>query len=526
MEKLYILLATLITINLAKAQPTIEWQKSLGGTYDDYAYLIQQTTDGGYIIAGESLSNDGDVTGHYGTTTYNDYWVVKLNSIGTIAWQKSLGGTYDDRATSIQQTMDGGYIVAGHSKSNDGDVTGHHGTTSYYDYWVVKLNSTGTIEWQKSLGGTFDDWGQSIQQTTDSGYIIAGYSSSNDGDVTGHHGTTTTHDYWVVKLNSTGTIEWQKSLGGTYNDDASSIQQTTDGGYIVAGVSSSNDGDVTGHHGTSNYEDYWVVKLNSTGIIAWQKSLGGTSSDFAESIRQTTDGGYIVAGFSSSNDGDVTGNHGSLDYWVVKLNPTGTIAWQKSLGGTDVDLGLSIHQTTDSGYIIAGSCGSNDGDVTVNHGFYDYWVVKLNSTGTIQWQKSFGGTISECAYSILQTTDGGYIVAGMSFSNNGDVTGHHGTSSTNDYWVVKLSPDVGIKDINKNNSNINVYPNPANTEITIELICQNSLVGICNISGQEIMQLKARSQKLKVDVSNLPSGIYFVKVVTAKGVEIKKFIKE
>ena len=261
MKKLYILLATLFALNFAKAQPSTQWQKSLGGTNNDQAYSIQQTTDGGYIVAGWSSSIDGDVTGNHGG---NDYWVVKLNSSGTIAWQKSFGGSNDDYAYSIQQTNDGGYIVAGWSRSNDGDVTGHYGTTNYYDYWVVKLNSTGTIEWQKSLGGSDHDYAYSIWQTTDGGYIVTGRSYSNDGDVTGNHGG---DDYWVVKLNSTGTIAWQKSLGGTNNDQAYSIQQTNDGGYIVAGRSYSNDENVTGHHGTANYYDYWVVKLNSTGTI-------------------------------------------------------------------------------------------------------------------------------------------------------------------------------------------------------------------------------------------------------------------
>jgi hypothetical protein len=438
MKKLYLLLATLFAINVAKAQPNIQWQKSLGGTDHDYANSIQQTTDNGYIVAGSSKSNDGDVTGNHGEF---DYWVIKLNATGTIAWQKSFGGTYNDYASSIQQTTDGGYIVAGYSFSNDGNVTGHHGTTTYADYWVVKLNATGTITWQKSLGGTSYDRATSIQQTTDGGYIVTGVSYSNDGDVTGHQGTAFFPDYWVVKLNSSGTIEWQKSLGGTDWDLARSIQQTTDGGYIVVGESYSNGGDVTGHHGTTSLPDYWIVKLNSIGTIEWQKSLGGDSEDQAYSIRQTNDGGYIVAGSSKSFDGDVTGHHGNTsfyDYWIVELNSTGTIEWQKSLGGTYDDDANSIQQTTDGGFIVAGYSESNDGDVTGHHGTtstYDYWVVKLNSTGTIDWQKSLGGTNTDEAYSIRKTTDEGFIVAGLSYSNDGDVTGNHGGY---DYWIVKL----------------------------------------------------------------------------------------
>ncbi len=239
----------------------------------------------------------------------------------TIEWQKCLGGSAWDWTVSIQQTRDGGYIVAGYSYSNDGDISGNHGN---YDYWVVKLNSAGAVIWQKSLGGSSWDRGYSIQQTSDGGFIIAGESWSNDGDVSGNHGWC---DYWVVKLNSAGDIVWQRSLGGSDWDEAYSIQQTTDGGFIVAGDSWSNDGDVSGHHGTpSGSSDYWVVKLNSAGAVIWQKSLGGSDGDEARSIQQTSDGGFIVAGWSDSNDGDVSGNHGGHDYWVVKLSPEDAIS--------------------------------------------------------------------------------------------------------------------------------------------------------------------------------------------------------
>ncbi|GHV41578.1 hypothetical protein FACS1894187_23390 [Synergistales bacterium] len=407
------------------AKPFIEWQKSLGGTGLDTAWSIQQTYDGGYIVAGYSLSNDGDVSGNHGG---GDYWIVKLKADGSIDWQKSLGGTNRDEAYSIQQTSDGGYIVAGVSGSNDGDVSVNHGD---WDYWIVKLNANGSIAWEKSLGGSNPETAFSIQQTSDGGYIVAGTSASNNGDVSGNHGGTNVNDYWIVKLNANGSIAWEKSLGGTDFDIAWSIQQTSDGGYIVAGYSQSNDGDVSGNHG--DY-DYWIVKLNANGSIAWEKSLGGTGYDQAWSIQQTSDGGYIVAGISLSNDGDVSGNHGDSDYWIVKLKVDGSIDWQKSLGGTGSDNAYSIQQMSDGGYIVAGSSGSNDGDVSENHGITDYWIVKLNANGSIAWEKSLGGTGAEMPQSIQQTSDG-YIVAGISTSNDGDVSGNHGGL---DYWVVKL----------------------------------------------------------------------------------------
>ena len=243
------------------------------------------------------------------------FWILlflfaQISFAQNIEWQKSFGGDSTDYANDIQQTKDGGYIMAGSSRSIEGDVTGNHGSS---DAWIVKLDSSGNLAWQKCLGGSGWDEANAIQQTTDGGYVVAGFSSSIDGDVTGNHGSA---DYWVVKLTANGTLTWQKSLGGSNQDVAYSIQQTTDGGYIVAGWSSSLDGEVTGNHGS---DDYWIVKLDSSGNLSWQKCLGGSDDEEAYSIQQTTDGGYIVAGYSYSTDGEVTGNHGGGDMWIVKL---------------------------------------------------------------------------------------------------------------------------------------------------------------------------------------------------------------
>ena len=412
--------STLFVLNSHAQVPQIEWEKSLGGTSTEVASCILQTNDRGYIVAGITLSNDGDVTENHGQ---NDEWIVKLDSTGNMQWQASLGGSNQDKAKSVKQTYDGGYIVCGYTASNDGEVSGNHG---YYDYWLVKLNSTGNIQWQKCLGGSLDDLAYSIQITRDSGYVMAGKSKSYNGDLTANHGG---YDYWIIKTDDSGSIQWQKSYGGTNDDIAQSILQTSDGGYIVAGTSESNDGDVTGHHGNDSTGDYWVVKLDNTGTIQWQKSLGGTVGDTASSIQKCSDGGYIVAGYTYSNDSDVTGNHGSSDYWVVKLDSIGTLVWQKCFGGTLQEVSYSIVETSDGGNLIAGYSYSNDGDVSGHHGISataDSWVVKTDAVGNIQWQKSLGGTSDEIntVYSNEQTADGGYILACTSASNDDDVTEH------------------------------------------------------------------------------------------------------
>lgn len=425
-----------------------------------------------------------------------------------VEWQKSLGGSGEDTAHSLQQTADGGYIIAGSSVSNNGDVTGNRGNE---DYWVVKLNTMGDIQWQKSLGGTGSDRANSIQQTEDGGYIVAGGSSSNNGDVTGNHGGL---DYWIVKLNTTGDIQWQKSLGGSDFDTALSIQQTNDNSYIVAGITNSNNGDVTENKGI---RDYWIVKLSTEGDLAWQRSFGGSDDDRAHSIQQTSDGGYIIAGLSISSDGDITGNQGNGDCWIVKLNEAGNMEWQKSLGGSSTDIAYSIQQTPDNGYIISGFSTSNDGDVTENQGGLDCWIAKLNSMGTIQWQKSLGGSDDELFSSIQQTSDGGYIAGGRSNSTDGDVSGNHGAA---DYWIIKLNPDP--LSLNEFALQIMLYPNPVSTVLTIAANEPVKSVAVFNSLGKEVMASSHFETVIKLDVSGLLPSMYFVVVTTEKSREIFK----
>jgi hypothetical protein len=421
------LLLTCLLASCGQGTIHLDWQRCLGGSQNDYGECIQQTADGGYIAAGYAASWDGDVRG--GHAGY-DYLIVKFDASHNIEWQKSLGGSEDDMAYSIQQTKDGGYVVAGCTNSaghtdSDGDVSGKHG---YNDYWVVKLDSKGNVKWQTCLGGGKDEKAYSIREISGGGYVVAGMTNSNDGNVSGNHGGS---DCWIAMLNSPGKLVWQKCLGGSDDDVAQCVQQTKDGGYIVAGYTHSIDGDVRGRH--KGY-DCWVVKLDARRNIEWQKCLGGSDDDVARSIQQTTDGGYIVAGYSGSKDGDVTDNHGDDDAWVVKLDSKGMIKWQECLGGSNVDEAYSVQQTKDGGYIIAGDTHSIDGDVSGRHTGYDAWVVKLNPDGAIAWQKCLGGDNFDATECINQTSNG-YIVAGRTLSNNGDVKGNHGG---HDFWIVKL----------------------------------------------------------------------------------------
>ena len=328
------------------------WAKTYGGTGQDYAYSIQQTSDGGYIVAGMGDTFDFD----------KDLWVLKLNSDGTVAWQKAYRGD-DISASFIQQTSDGGYIVLG--------VIFNDATRKKY-FLVLKLNSDGTVAWQqKAYGETGYEYANSIQQTSDGGYIVVGGSNVANEDVL------------VLKLNSDGTVVWQKTYGGTKSDSASSIQQTSDEGYIVVGNTYS--------FGTGS-GDFWILKLNSYGTVAWQKTYGGTSYDYASSIQQTSDEGYIVVGNTYSF------GTGSGDFWILKLNSDGTVAWQKTYGGTSYDFANSIHQTSDGGYIVAGYTYS------FGAGFCDFWVLKLLSDGTINFNSNSGASTTDTSATVSETS--------------------------------------------------------------------------------------------------------------------------
>ncbi len=536
MKKLLFLIVLIVCNSFVQGQqaPVIEWQKSLGGTSIDIVDYIQQNSEGGYIVSGQSESNDVDVSGNHGG---QDAWVVKLSNSGTVQWQKSLGGPGADEGQCIRQTNDGGYIVVGYATANGGDVTGYHYSGPWpilmYDVWVVKLDINGTIEWQKCLGGSgVSDAAYSVQQTTDGGYIVGASTNSSDGDVIGFNGGS---DYWIVKLDVNGTIAWQKCLGGTGGDALESLQQTSDGGYILAGFSNSQDGDVTGNHGES--EDYWVVKTDTAGVIEWQKSFGGNGLEIASSIQQTADGGYFVTGSSQSVDGDITGHHGdntTLDYWAVKLDSVGLVQWEKSLGGTRDEYSYYANVTVDGGFIISGFSQSVDGDVTGHHGSVntsDFWLVKLDSVGTIQWEKSIGGTSEDRPNYVQQTNDGGYITGGYSNSNDGDATSNSGGF---DYWVVKLAPDIiiSIKDIDNDFFNLSLYPNPFITSFTLETTLETTLQSatplqteIRNLQGQLVYshtENAAAGMYKKTIELNLTQGIYYLTLQSSEGRVTKK----
>lgn len=534
-KSVIVILFFLTNLLIINAQPSIQWQKSFGGSQSDGAFSICQTNDGGYVVTGYTESNDSDIAVFHGN---QDYWILKLNNTGSIEWQKSLGGTDKDFSFSIQQTSDGGYIVAGQSISDDIDISGNHGQE---DFWIVKLNSFGNIQWQKSLGGSNNDYAYSIIQTMSGGYIVAGTTKSTDGDISFHHGTIAIqYDYWVVNLDSAGTILWEKTLGGGSNDLAECVIQTTDSGFVIAGRSSSNDGEVTNHHGTTQYSDLWIVKLNNSGNLQWQKSLGGSLNDGAYSIQQTLDGGFIAGGTSTSSDGDVTLHYGSFvdnDIWIVKIDSVGNLIWEKTLGGTGTDWLHYIQQTNDGEYVLAGYTGSDDGDLMGLRGRgidYDSWIVKLSNIGNMQWQKVMGGTKDDIARCVKQTNDNGFIVSGSSGSSNGDLTKNNGKS---DFWIVKLSSLVNVNETPNSILSLEISPNPFSNKTIFSVkhsFSNDDRIEIHSLDGRIVnifnnLKLSYGANQFSWDGtsndgSKVENGIYFITVYRDNIYETKKVV--
>jgi uncharacterized repeat protein (TIGR01451 family) len=431
----FLLFAVVYNCNAQGKTPGMKWEKILGGSGPESIVWPGKSTlidrDGQYIIGGRNNSTDGDVTGNHtvnGVASY-DIWVVKLDTQRNVLWSASLGGSGVEELGSFQLANDSGYIVTGTTSSNDGDVTGNHGGVS--DAWVVRLGNAGNVVWQKCLGGSNYDVGRCITSTTD-GYIFVGESMSTDGGVTGGHGGL---DIWVVKLDKSGNIIWQKCLGGSRGERASVIKQTADGGYIITGTTSSNDGNVLGLHGSEN--DIWVVKLTNNGSIEWQKCLGGSKVEYANDIELTASNGYLVAGSTGSNDGDITGYHtnnansNALDGWVVSLSSAGVLDWQKCFGGKNTDEFFDLQINPDKTFIVVGETYSNDGDVSfLNVVLSDCWLVNFNSNnGNIIWEKTFGTTSEEHGVTLSLKNDGNIVILGY----NG-----YTPSRWNDLWMLEV----------------------------------------------------------------------------------------
>ena len=340
---------------------------------------------------------------------------------------------------SIIETSDGGYALIGESNSPI-SVEKDEDSRGSADYWFVKLDNKGNVEWNKTIGGTGHNYADNIVQTKDGGYVIMGSSDSFQSfeKSENSHGV---FDYWVVRVDKKGNILWDKTLGGDNFEFGSPIELTSDGGMLVGGFSSSNISFEKTENSRGDY-DYWVVKLDKYGHVQWDKTIGGSGGDFCRGIQQTNNGGYVLAGFSNSNiSGEKSENsRGGQDYWVVKLNSVGQLLKQKTIGGNADDNDVwNLEKTKDGGFIFgSGSLSGISGEKSEDsRGDYDYWVVKIDRDLNLQWDKTIGGAAYDALFSIREVEENEYVLGGVSWSDvSGDKTGS--SRGLADYWIVWL----------------------------------------------------------------------------------------
>ena len=438
MKKIILFLLFLISTRTHGQQipPAIEWQNTIGGSGSDFLYSLQQTRDGGYILGGGSVSDSsGDKTENSRGTS--DFWVVKIDSSGTITSQKTFGGAGTDALRRVRQTSDGGYILAGES---DSDISGEKTENSMgsTDNWIIKTDSLFNIQWQTTLGGAGLDYMQNIEQTADGNYIVSGTSNSSQSADKSENSMGGL-DFWIIRLDESGNVIWENTIGGSGDEYHAFIEPTKEGGYILGGRS---DSDISGDKTDSSNGnwDYWILKLDSSGNIQWQNSIGGSNLEDLYNVFQTFDGGYILGGMSKSGiSGDKTEDrHGNSDYWIVKTDSLGNIEWQNTIGGNNEECLISIKQTADSGFVMGGFSSSPiSGDKTEHSNYRDYFVLKVDKNGIDEWQNTIWANGEEWIQELQQTNDG-YILGGYSSANiSGDKT--EDCVGWYDYWVVKLT---------------------------------------------------------------------------------------
>ena len=367
-----------------------EWTQTYGGIDSHFGFSVKQTIDGGYIIAG-SVENSMGI---------DDVFLLKVDQSGDTLWSKKYGGAENDYGNVVRQTNDGGYVIFGHWRS-----FGSGGT----DMFLIKTDENGNELWTKNFGGGDNEYGYSIEETNDGGFILCGATESIGlGE----------YDVYLIKTDINGNMIWDKTFGGVWDEKGYSVKQTTDGGYIITGKAESFD--------VNGFSDVYLIKTDANGNMIWEKTLGGSNTDDGYAVVQTIDGGYAICGntYSFSN--------GSKDIYLLKTDENGNELWYKNFGGVEYDEGVSIEETTDLGFILVGATASFSQDAPKR----DFYIIKTDNLGNEQSFETYGGAENDYCYSVQQTTDGGYIVCGSAYSFG---------LGESDIYLIKLASDLNIE---------------------------------------------------------------------------------
>lgn len=520
--KNYYLLSLVLLGNIGLAQtPEVSWDRYFGGQ-NGLASSIEKTADGGYIIAGNAQAEHEEAVNYGGTT---DGFVVKTNAEFEREWSFCYGGEFGETIGKIIPVAAGGYLFVGQAANSYPESgSGSDGL----DAWIVRINAQGGVIWEKKYGGSKEDKALGVAETSN-GFIVTGYSRSSNYALTTNYGFS---DYWTMKLDPDGNIVGNYVTGGNDNDQSASVVTLADGSFVVAGETQSEGGNVTCRASASICEsDFWIVKYSPSGAIAWAKCIGSTyaGSNFfnrPSSIITTADDGFLIVG--SGYDNDASMSFGLADFWAVKLSSDGNLQWRKVFGGSQADRATAVRQTADGGFIIAGTVLSADGQVTVDfEAFYmssgeNGWLVKLDADGNLQWQKAVG---SDGAFGydglndILEISEGEYVAVGRAGSSNHDCADSAGRK----FWVLRLSSE-GLSTPDNAARRISIYPNPTQNAFTIAADREISRVSIFDLSGRLIANPLPDANN-RIDISGYQAGNYLVKVDCGGSVSHHKIVK-
>lgn len=439
-----LLLAGCSSDNAPEEEKTMEgnivFSKTYGGSLDEKVNAVVATSDGGFLVLGDTGSGDGDVVKIH---AQNEIWLTKLDSNGEKVWSKTIGGSLNDYGTGIIATTDGNYVISGYSASSDGDVPGNVGM---HDFYIAKITPEGNLMWSKNYGFSSHDHAHKIIQTRDGGFFIAGFAdyagidgsgqTSNNGE--GHsmrfaapmHGV---GEYFGIRLDANGDFKWFRYFGGTLNDRVNDIVEAEDGGLIMVGSSESTNVDVT--HNKGSY-DFWVIKLDANGHLHWKENYGGSGIDQAFGICKTGNNSYLIAGRTNSTDGDVSKPLGNFDAWVIHINDMGQLIWSKTFGGSEFDVATSIKRSSTGKYVVVGNTRSSLAGNS-NKGENDFWTFEIDNKANsgLLWQKTFGGSKIDMATDLAICPNGDLVVVGESQSNDYEVSLNKGG---NDLWVLRI----------------------------------------------------------------------------------------
>ncbi len=414
------------------------WVKNFGGSGEDSFHDLIPTGDGGYAAVGSSNSVDGDLEGK--ALPVSDYWLVKFDAHGGLQWSRAFGGSKDDRGQALVQTRDGGYALSGYAMSDDGDGSNNEG---FHDNWIIKLDASGNLEWEQSFGFSGHDHSYDLIQTADGGYFFVGFldiTAANGEGNFGKYGSPAWHgvgEFWGSKIDARGNLEWRRYFGGSNNDRAHAVVEAHTGGFVMAGFSESDDYDISNSKGSY---DFWVIKIGPQGDLLWERSFGGTGIEIAQDVARTADQAYVVVGNTFSTDTDVSATHGESDVWMIKIDEEGKLLWEQTYGGSGFDAAQGVSLSADGGYIVCGNSKSSDGDTTGNQGENDIWLLKTNADGQLEWQGHFGGSGLDFGFKAIETDGKDLILAGETTST--DFGGLHHKGNTD---AVLIRVDSGLR---------------------------------------------------------------------------------